>query len=72
MEALKWKHLSCTNLEHPSLASHLNRFPARQYLVKSDEKEYFLRFAACFGQFLIVKDLQLTYKHLPLKAVPVH
>ncbi|HZW56341.1 MAG TPA: threonine--tRNA ligase [Nitrososphaerales archaeon] len=55
------------DLEHPSLASYLNRFPARQYLVKSDEKEYFLRFAACFGQFLIAKDMQLTYKQLPLK-----
>lgn len=55
------------DLEHPSLASYLNRFPARQYLVKSDEKQYFLRFAACFGQFLIAKDLQLTYKQLPLK-----
>lgn len=55
------------DMEHPSLASYLNRFPARQYLVKSDDKEYFLRFAACFGQFLIAKDLQLTYKQLPLK-----
>jgi threonyl-tRNA synthetase len=55
------------SLEHPSLASYLNRFPARQYLVKSDDKEYFLRFAACFGQFMIAKDLQLTYKQLPLK-----
>ncbi|MDG6997782.1 MAG: threonine--tRNA ligase [Nitrososphaerota archaeon] len=55
------------DLEHPSLASYLNRFPARQYLVKSDDKEYFLRFAACFGQFLIAKDLQLSYKQLPLK-----
>lgn len=55
------------DLEHPALKSYLNRFPARQYLVKSDDKEYFLRFAACFGQFLIAKDLQLTYKHLPLK-----
>lgn len=55
------------DLTHPSLASYLNRFPARQYLVKSDEKEFFLRFAACFGQFLIAKDLQLTYKQLPLK-----
>ena len=55
------------DLEHPALKSYLNRFPARQYLVKSDDKEYFLRFAACFGQFLIAKDLQLTYKQLPLK-----
>ena len=55
------------DLEHPSLSSYLNRFPARQYLVKSDTKEFFLRFAACFGQFLIAKDLQLSYRHLPLK-----
>ena len=55
------------DVEHPALASYLNRFPARQYIVKSDEKEYFLRFAACFGQFLIAKDLQLSYKQLPLK-----
>ncbi len=55
------------DLEHPALASYLNRFPARQYIVKSDEKEYFLRFAACFGQFLIAKDMQISYKQLPLK-----
>ncbi len=55
------------DLEHPAIKSYLNRFPARQYIVKSDDKEYFLRFAACFGQFLIAKDLQLTYKQLPLK-----
>ncbi len=55
------------DMEHPSISSYLNRFPARQYLVKSDEKEFFLRFAACFGQFLIAKDLQLSYKQLPLK-----
>ncbi|MDG6907216.1 MAG: threonine--tRNA ligase [Nitrososphaerota archaeon] len=55
------------DMEHPALKSYLNRFPARQYLVKSDDKEFFLRFAACFGQFLIAKDLQLTYKQLPLK-----
>ena len=55
------------DMEHPSLASYLNRFPARQYVVRSDEKEFFLRFAACFGQFLIAKDMSLTYRQLPLK-----
>ena len=56
------------DLEHPALASYLNRFPARQYIVKSEDKDYFLRFSACFGQFLIAKDLQLSYKQLPLKV----
>ncbi|MFH0956838.1 MAG: threonine--tRNA ligase, partial [Candidatus Aenigmatarchaeota archaeon] len=55
------------DFEHPCLKKYLNRFPARQYVVKSDEKEYFLRFAACFGQFLIASDLVISHKNLPIK-----
>jgi threonyl-tRNA synthetase len=55
------------DFQHPSLASYLNRFPARQYIVRSDDKDFFLRFAACFGQFLMLKDAQISYKDLPLK-----
>ncbi|MGQ0536533.1 MAG: threonine--tRNA ligase [Methanobacteriota archaeon] len=53
---------------HPALAKYLNRFPARQYTIKSDEKEYFLRFAACFGQYLIMHDATISYRHLPLRV----
>ncbi|MEM3874898.1 MAG: threonine--tRNA ligase [Candidatus Bathyarchaeia archaeon] len=56
------------DFSHPSLADYLNRFPARQYLLKSEDKELFLRFAACFGQFLMVHDTQFSYKHMPLKV----
>ena len=52
---------------HPSLAEYLNRFPARQYRIKSEEKDLFLRFSACFGQFLMVKDAQFSYRQLPLR-----
>ncbi|OYT42148.1 MAG: threonine--tRNA ligase [Candidatus Aenigmarchaeota archaeon ex4484_224] len=53
--------------EHPALKTYLNRFPARHYIVLSGNKRYFLRFSACFGQFLIAKDLVISYKDLPLK-----
>lgn len=53
--------------DHPSLENYLNRFPARQYTLLSGKKEYFLRFSACFGQFLIAHDMQISHKHLPLK-----
>ncbi|HVM46037.1 MAG TPA: threonine--tRNA ligase [Candidatus Thermoplasmatota archaeon] len=53
--------------EHPALAKYLNRFPARQYVLKSEEKEYFLRFAACFGQYLIMHDATISYRHLPMR-----
>jgi threonyl-tRNA synthetase len=52
---------------HPSMESYFNRFPARQYNVQSEGKQLFLRFAACFGQFLMAKDFQMSYKNLPLR-----
>jgi threonyl-tRNA synthetase len=56
------------DFQHPSLADYINRFPARQYLLKTEDKELFLRFAACFGQFLMVHDAQFSYRHMPLKV----
>jgi len=53
--------------QHPKLSRYLQRFPARQYVLLSDEKEHFLRFAACFGQYMIQHDMQLSYRHLPCR-----
>jgi len=53
--------------EHPSMVSYFNRFPARQYNIDSEGKKLFLRFAACFGQFLMANEYQLSYKTLPYK-----
>ncbi|NNL59435.1 MAG: threonine--tRNA ligase, partial [Nitrosopumilus sp.] len=53
--------------EHPSMVSYFNRFPARQYNIDSEGKKLFLRFAACFGQFLMANQYQMSYKNLPYK-----
>ena len=53
--------------QHPKLSRYLQRFPARQYVLISEDKEYFLRFAACFGQYMIQHDMQLSYRHLPCR-----
>ncbi|MDH3656620.1 MAG: threonine--tRNA ligase [Nitrosopumilus sp.] len=53
--------------EHPSMVSYFNRFPARQYNINSEGKKLFLRFAACFGQFLMANQFQMSYKNLPYK-----
>lgn len=55
------------DLNHPSLAAYIERFPARQYVVKSEDRDLFLRFAACFGQFLMSHDAQISYKQLPFR-----
>lgn len=53
--------------DHPALSKYLDRFPARQYVVRSDNKEYFLRFAACFGQYMIQRDMVTSYRDLPMR-----
>jgi len=55
------------DLRQPQLARYLERFPARQYILLSDEKKYFLRFAACFGQYMIMRDMQISYQQLPVR-----
>ena len=52
---------------HPTLRRYLERFPARQYIIRGDKREFFLRFAACFGQFLMLSSSTITYRNLPLK-----
>jgi len=54
---------------HPTLKKYLDRFPARHYTVMSDDKKLFLRFAACFGMFLMTRDMLISYKSLPLRMI---
>jgi threonyl-tRNA synthetase len=57
------------DMNHPTLKKYLDRFPARQYSIEADKKQLFLRFAACFGQFLMNHDMTMSYKSLPLRMV---
>ncbi|MEM7819356.1 MAG: threonine--tRNA ligase [Candidatus Aenigmatarchaeota archaeon] len=53
--------------EHPALKNYLNRFPARQYTIKTPNKRVFLRFSACFGQFLMSQKATISYRNLPFR-----
>jgi threonyl-tRNA synthetase len=55
------------DLDHPALGAYVKKFPARQYTVSSDNKDFFLRFAACFGQYMIMNNMTISYRNLPLR-----
>lgn len=57
------------SVRHPSLKDYLERFPARQYSMigKSGKPDLFLRFAACFGQFLMGEGVGMSYKNMPVR-----
>lgn len=52
---------------HPALKDYLERFPARQYTLRSGKRKFFLRFSACFGQFLLLSASTISYRQLPLR-----
>ncbi|MFP3871885.1 MAG: threonine--tRNA ligase [Candidatus Natronoplasma sp.] len=55
------------DLDHPTLKKYLDRFPERQYQIETPDKDVFLRFAACFGQFLMGHDMTISYRQLPVR-----
>jgi threonyl-tRNA synthetase len=55
------------DFEHPCMKDYIHRFPARQYIIETPEKRVFLRFSACFGQFLMLRDSSISYRNLPLR-----
>ncbi|CAD6491189.1 MAG: Threonine--tRNA ligase [Candidatus Argoarchaeum ethanivorans] len=57
------------DMNQPTLKKYLDRFPARHYSIESDRKKLFLRFAACFGQFLMNHDMTISYRNLPFKMI---
>ncbi|MEM1689546.1 MAG: threonine--tRNA ligase [Candidatus Hadarchaeales archaeon] len=57
--------------DHPALKSYLERFPARQYTLKSGKRRFFLRFSACFGQFLLASSAVISYRNLPLRLYEI-
>ncbi|MGC8993584.1 MAG: threonine--tRNA ligase [Candidatus Aenigmatarchaeota archaeon] len=53
------------NLKEKAIAEHASLFGQRMYVVNSEDRQLVLRYAACFQQFAIAKDWQISYKHLP-------
>jgi len=59
------------NLKERAIAEHASLFGQRMYVVNSEDRQLVLRYAACFQQFAMIKDWQLSYKNLPFGAFEV-
>jgi threonyl-tRNA synthetase len=59
------------NLKERAIAEHASLFGQRMYVVNSEDRQLVLRYAACFQQFAMIKDWQLSYKNLPFGAFEI-
>ncbi|EHP84752.1 threonine--tRNA ligase [Methanotorris formicicus] len=55
------------DLGNKAIREHADKFGERQYRFRQGNKELMLRFAACFGQFMMKKDMYILPRHLPIK-----
>ena len=53
------------------IKEHLALFGSRAYELSVDERNFVLRYAACFQQFSMVKDWTLSYRNLPFGTLEV-
>jgi threonyl-tRNA synthetase len=53
------------------IKEHLSLFGSRAYELSVDERNFVLRYAACFQQFSMVKDWTLSYRNLPFGTLEV-
>jgi len=50
-----------------AIDEHAGKFGERQYRFESGDRRMMLRFAACFGQFSIMRDMHISVNDLPLR-----
>ncbi|MCX8204964.1 MAG: threonine--tRNA ligase [Candidatus Nezhaarchaeota archaeon] len=55
-------------LSQKAIAEQVARFRERDYRLKVGGEEFTLRFAGDFGLFSMMRDAQLSYRHLPLRV----
>jgi threonyl-tRNA synthetase len=59
------------NLNESAVREHAELFGDRLYTIKSDEKEFVLRYAACHQQFAMIRNWVLSYRNIPFGAFEV-
>jgi len=53
------------DLNQKPIAEHVSLFGQRMYMIETEDRKLVMRYAACFQQFSIARNWQISYKNLP-------
>ena len=59
------------DLSVPAVKQHADLFGDRLYTIEVGQKKFVLRYAACHQQFAMLKDWNISYRHLPFGVFEV-
>lgn len=68
LKAVKVETPMMYRLSQSAIAEQASKFRERDYRFKVGGEEFTLRFAGDFGLFSMMKDISLSYRHLPLRV----
>ncbi|MEM1521749.1 MAG: threonine--tRNA ligase [Thermofilaceae archaeon] len=67
----KVKGTNMFDLSVPAVKQHADLFGDRLYTIEVGQKKFVLRYAACHQQFAMLKDWNISYRHLPFGVFEV-
>jgi len=67
----KVKGTNMFDLSVPAVKQHADLFGDRLYTMEVGQKKFVLRYAACHQQFAMLKDWNISYRHLPFGVFEV-
>ena len=65
---LKVKGTNMFDLSYKPVKQHAELYGDRLYTVEVEDKRFVLRYAACHQQFAMIKDWNISHRHLPFGA----
>ena len=65
---LKVRGTNMFDLSYEPVKQHAELYGDRLYILENEGKKFVLRYAACHQQFAMIKDWNISYKHLPFGA----
>lgn len=71
LPVLRIKGTNTFDLGYEPVKQHADLYGDRLYVIRTDNREFILRYAACHQQFAMVKDWSISYRHLPFGVFEV-
>ena len=59
------------SLDEPPVREHADLFGDRLYIVETEKRKFVMRYAACHQQFAMIRNWNISYKHIPFGAFEV-
>lgn len=59
------------SLDEPPVREHADLFGDRLYTVETEKRKFVMRYAACHQQFAMIRNWNISYKHIPFGAFEV-